>query len=498
MEASCSIILNNVTVQQAGDLLLDRISFTLNAGDHLAVFGASGSGKSLLAKVLKGDLPHTGMIEYKRAGRRVQPVIAYVPAVHPLKDHIPAIDLYDQQRFHTNTTADAVSLTGALLRKGTAASVAQWLEKFQLTHHAHTPLTRLSYGELKKMQLIGHLLAGPDILILDRVFTGLDAKSRKILHTVINQLATEGVTIILITDRHELPASITHFVEMSEGAVINYAPVEKLGFMETMQHRKPDVPLPALKKAYHIGPLIAMKQVNIRSGNTLLLNNINWQVNNGECWLIKGHNGAGKSTLLSLINGDNPQAYAQQISLFGKKRGSGESVWDIKRRIGFVSPELQHFFDGNIPVFQAVGSGLFDTLGLFRKLDETQVQKVNEWLSFFSLQDKAHHPMTALSGGEQRLVLIARALIKDPLMLALDGPCQGLDDNQSGMVVRLLERIHSETGMTLLFISHYEDEVPSCVKHIMELENGHPTLYKKVARPAFATSKKYTLTHRVS
>ncbi|SDD22313.1 ATP-binding cassette domain-containing protein [Niabella drilacis] len=485
MEAYCSIILNNVTAQQAGDLLLDQISFTLHAGEHLAIFGASGSGKSLLAQALKGSLPHTGSIGYKRAGRPVHPVIAYIPAAHPLKNH-------------TASTGDVVTLTGALLKKGKAAEVAQWLERFQLTRQAHTPLTRLSYGELKKMQVIGHLLTHPEILILDRVFTGLDVKSRKVLHTVINQLSTEGVTIILITDRHELPASITHFVEMSEGAVINYAPVEKLGFMTSLLPREPDAPLPLLKKAYHIGPLIAMKQVNIRSGNNLLLNNINWQVNNGECWLIKGHNGAGKSTLLSLINGDNPQAYTQQISLFGRKRGSGESVWDIKRRIGFVSPELQLFFDRDISVFQAVGSGFFDTIGLFRKLDETQTQKVQEWLSFFSLQDKAHHPMTALSGGEQRLVLIARALIKAPLMLALDGPCQGLDDNQSRMVVRLLERIHAETGMTLLFVSHYEDEVPSCVKHIMELENGHPTLYKKVARPAFAASKKYTLTHRVS
>ncbi|MGJ7033584.1 ATP-binding cassette domain-containing protein [Niabella hirudinis] len=484
METYCSIILNNVSVQQAGHLLLDHISFTLNAGEHLAIFGASGSGKSLLAQVLKGSLLHTGSIEYKRSGRPAAPFVAYIPSVHPLENYVAAVK-------------SGATLTETLLHKGPAADVTNWLEKFQLTPRAHAPITRLSYGELKKMQLIDHLLGQPDILILDRIFTGLDVKSRTVLHKVINLLATEGVTIILIADRHELPASITHFAEMAGGTVINYAPVEKLGFMKSVLPREPETPLPSLKKAYHIGPLIGMKQVSIRSGNTLLLNNINWQVNNGECWLIKGHNGAGKSTLLRLINGDHPQAYAQQISLFGRKRGSGESVWDIKRRIGFISPELQHLFDRDISVFEVIGSGFFDTIGLFEKLDEAQALKVKEWLSFFSLQDKARHLMTTLSGGERRLVLLARALIKDPLMLALDGPCQGLDDSQSAMVVRLLERIHAETGMTLLFISHYEDEVPSCVKHIIELENGHPTLYKKIARPAFATSKKYTLTHRV-
>ncbi|WP_211218069.1 ATP-binding cassette domain-containing protein [Niabella aurantiaca] len=476
---------------------MNQISFTLNAGEHLAVFGASGSGKSLLAKALRGALAHTGSVIYKQGNRPVQPVVAYVPAEHPLKNSSPANNFYYQQRF-INTEEGGTTLAEALSVQGDATSVAQWLEKFRLAHRSNIPLVQLSYGELKKMQLIHHLLTRPDILILDRVFTGLDVKGRKILHTVINQLAAGGTTIILITDSHELPASITHFAEMSEGAVINYAPVEKLGFMNSMRPRETEAPLPPLKKAYHIGPLISMKQVNIRCGDTVLLRNMSWQVNNGECWLIKGHNGAGKSILLSLINGDNPQAYTQQISLFGKKRGSGESVWDIKRRIGFVSPELQNFFDRNITIFQAVGSGFFDTIGLFQPLDEAQTQKVNGWLSFFSLGDEAGRLMTSLSGGEQRLVLLARALIKDPLMLALDGPCQGLDDSQSRMVIRLLERIHSETGMTLLFISHYEDEVPSCVKHIMELENGVPTIYKKVARPSIALSKNHALTQSLS
>ncbi|MBZ4188275.1 ATP-binding cassette domain-containing protein [Niabella beijingensis] len=498
MEGYCSIILNHVTVKQSGKSLLNNICFTLEAGEHLAVFGASGSGKSLLAKALKGAIFHTGTIEYKKKGVAVNPIVAYVPAAYPLKARSGVSGFYYRQRFNTCTAGDAATLNTELSQKGDAATITRWLETFQLLHRRNTPLIRLSHGELKKMQLIRHLLTNPDILILDRVFTGLDAKSRKVLHTVLNQLAATGITIILITDSHELPASITHFAEMSNGTVINYTPVEQLGFMKSMQPRKLNASLPSLKKAYHIGPLLSMKDVTIRYGNNTLLNNINWQVNNGECWLIKGHNGAGKSLLLSLINGDHPQAYSQHIYLFGKRRGSGESIWDIKSRIGFVSPELQHFFDPATTIFQAAGSGFFDTIGLFRKLSDAQVQKINEWLSFFSLQDKAQLPLAALSGGEQRLVLIARALIKDPLMLALDEPCQGLDDSQSKMVIQLLDRIHKETGMTLLFISHYEDEVPSCVKNIMELDKGVPTIYKSVAPAAFAKPRHHTLTHRVS
>lgn len=495
MERNFSIILNNVTVQQAGKLLLNNISFILNAGEHLALFGASGSGKTLLAKALKGELFHAGTIAYQRNNEPAKPVVAYVPATHPLKNKSNVADFYYQQRFNTCDAEDAATLTEELLKKGSPESISSWLEQFQLTHRAQTPLIQLSNGELKKMQLISHLLSNPDILILDKVFTGLDVKSRKVLHRVLNQLAANGITLILITDSHELPASITHFAEMAGGAVINYAPVEKLGFMESMQVQQLDAPLPALKKAYHIGPLITMKEVSIRYGSNIILNNINWQVNNGECWQIKGHNGAGKSTLLSLINGDNPQAYSQQIYLFGKKRGSGESIWDIKSRIGFVSPELQNFFDRSTSIAQAVGSGFFDTIGLFRKLNETQTAKVNEWLSFFALKDKANRPLASLSSGEQRLVLIARALIKGPLLLALDEPCQGLDDQQAKMVVQLLERIHRETGMTLLFISHYDDEVPPCVKHVLELNKGVPSVYKKTFPRPIAQSKT-ALTHK--
>ncbi|MBO9618380.1 MAG: ATP-binding cassette domain-containing protein [Niabella sp.] len=485
MEGNFNIILNNVTVKQADKLLLNNISFSLHPGEHLALFGASGSGKSLLAKALQGELFHSGTVTYKKHNEVVQPTIAYIPAA---QDKATGAAGYYQQRFNIGATP-ATTLTEALLKKGDRKAVVGWLEKFQLADRGHTPLLQLSNGELKKMQLIGHLLTQPDILILDNVFTGLDIKSRKALHTVLNQLAAEGITIILITDSHELPASITHFAEMAEGAIVNFAPVEQLGFMQAMQAKKSEGLLPAMKKAYHIGPLISMKNVSVTYDGVTVLNNITWQVNNGACWQIKGPNGAGKSTLLSLINADHPQGYSQQLSLFGKKRGSGESIWEIKSRIGLVSPELQRFFSRSTTVTQAIGSGFFDTIGFFHKLNPVQEQKVREWLSFFALAEKADRRFATLSGGEQRLVLIARALVKDPLLLTLDEPCLGLDNNQAQMVLQLLERIHQETGMTLLFISHYDEEVPPCVKHVLELNKGVASIYEKTVRSSNIRSK---------
>nr|WP_305051423.1 ATP-binding cassette domain-containing protein [Elizabethkingia bruuniana] len=328
------------------------------------------------------------------------------------------------------------------------------------------------------MQLISYLLSSPEILILDKVFTGLDVLSRRELHTIINQLAVENVKIILITDHHNIPDCITHFAEMSDGGIIEYNSINRLSFTETQQTEF-NKPLPIIQNPSVDTPLIRMENVTIQYNNNIILNNINWQVNPGECWQIKGYNGAGKSTLLSLINGDNPQAYSQQIYLFGKKRGSGESIWDIKKKIGFVSPELYNFFDRNTTVEQAIGSGFFDTIGLFRKLNEQQILKVKEWLSFFSLEGKATKLLSFLSSGEQRLVLIARALIKDPVMLALDEPCQGLDDSQITTITHLLEQIHQSSNISMLFISHYDNEVPSCVKHILELNKGVPTISER-------------------
>ncbi|WP_407480174.1 ATP-binding cassette domain-containing protein [Elizabethkingia miricola] len=473
-----SIILKNVSVKRGNDNLLNNIDFTLNSGEHLAILGPSGSGKSLLAMALKGQILHTGTIEYRKNNELAKPKIAYITSTYALKNKSNVSDFYYQQRFNTSDAEDSATLTDELLKKGNTESINKWLERFQLTHRAKAPLIQLSNGELKKMQLISHLLSNPEILILDKVFTGLDVLSRKELHTIINQLASENVKIILITDHHNIPHCITHFAEMSDGDITEYNTINQLNFTEVQQTGF-NKPIPVINSSSIDSPLIRMENVTIQYNNNIILNNINWQVNPGECWQIKGHNGAGKSTLLSLINGDNPQAYSQQIYLFGKKRGSGESIWDIKKKIGFVSPELYNFFDRNTTVEQAIGSGLFDTIGLFRKLNEQQALKVKEWLSFFALESKATKLLSFLSTGEQRLVLIARALIKDPVMLALDEPCQGLDDSQITTITHLLEQIHRNSNISMLFISHYDDEVPSCVKHILELNKGVPTISER-------------------
>jgi molybdate transport system ATP-binding protein len=215
-----------------------------------------------------------------------------------------------------------------------------------------------------------------------------------------------------------------------------------------------------------------MIDTNIIYNGRKILDNINWKVNKGECWNVSGHNGSGKSTLLSLITGDNPQAFANEIYLFDRKKGSGESIWDIKQKIGYVSPELHHYFDAACSCFEVVASGLFDTIGLFRKLNEMQKSIVKEWMSLLHLEQFENRIFKQLSNGQQRLVLLVRALVKNPPLLILDEPCQGLDQEVSASFIALINEVCVRMKKTLVYVSHYEEEIPPCVTYTLKLRQG--------------------------
>jgi molybdate transport system ATP-binding protein len=215
-----------------------------------------------------------------------------------------------------------------------------------------------------------------------------------------------------------------------------------------------------------------LQNVSVAYGDKKILSNINWQINRGDRWLLKGVNGAGKSTLISLITGDHPQAYANNVFLFDKKRGSGESIWDIKKKIGFVSPELHWYFDKTISVYNAIASGFFDTIGVYKKLSDEQHNIVQQWLSFLNLTLKSQFSLSTLSTSQQRLTLLARALVKNPSLLILDEPYQGLDEQQVKDFVALVDALCNQSNKTLIYVSHYDNEIPNCVNSALVLESN--------------------------
>jgi molybdate transport system ATP-binding protein len=216
-------------------------------------------------------------------------------------------------------------------------------------------------------------------------------------------------------------------------------------------------------------PIIEFRQVSVRYGETLALRSLDWTMRRGENWAILGPNGSGKTTLISLVYADNLQAYANDIRLFGKKRGSGESIWEIKQRIGLVSPHLQAGYRLDLRVFDVVVSGFFDSTGLYRRPTEQQQAAAAEWIERLGIADLRDRIFSQLSYGERRLVIIVRALVKNPELLALDEPCQGLDPANRRRVLSMVDCIAFDTPTQILYVTHRRDEMPRCITNVLRL-----------------------------
>jgi len=302
--------------------------------------------------------------------------------------------------------------------------------------------------------------------------------SRKIVGDLIEKRSSVS-TIIVIADIEDAPSTLTYVAELDKGNLKSFAGIKEFqqALPTSFQASRFSDAIPLQENSVEFEVAVRFENVSVAYGEKKIFSNINWEVKRGERWLLKGANGSGKSTLIGLITGDHPQAYANNIFLFDRKRGSGESIWDIKRKVGFVSPELHWYFDKTISIYNTIASGFFDTVGLYRALLPMQHQVVKQWLSFLNLASKASEPLYVLSNSEQRLTLLARALVKNPPLLVLDEPCQGLDEQQVSEFVALIDGLCERMSKTLIYVSHYESEVPGCVDKVMLLENGHEEKY---------------------
>jgi molybdate transport system ATP-binding protein len=464
-----------------------NISFTLNAGEHLLIAGPSGCGKSTLAKAIAGKALNKGSIQLLAQ----HPKTILVEQHYFFKTLSNTNDFYYQQRYNSFDSNDALTVNEELLKiTDDAGQIDKLLNELNLLSRKHDSLLHLSSGEHKRIQLIKAFLEDADVYIFDSPFVGLDVNSRRNVKEIIHKKSSTA-TIIMIADVDDVPACITHVATLEAGKLKKF---ESMG--DHWQHSTENITqannplqpsifignIPLQKNEADFEVAVQLDNINIAYGEKIILKNIYWQINRGERWLLKGANGSGKSTLLSLITGDHPQAYANQVYLFDKKRGSGESIWDIKKKIGFVSPELHWYFDKTISVYHTIASGFFDTMGVYKKLSESQQDTVHQWLTFLQISRKAQFSLSALSTSEQRLVLLARALVKSPSLLILDEPCQGLDEQQVTDFVELVDEICIQSDTTLIYVSHYAGEIPGCINKVMLLEENKQeqnSIYKK-------------------
>lgn len=466
--------IKNLSVTRSNQAILNKVSLTVHKSQQWAIIGHSGSGKTTLAHALTGKIFFSGSIHFDSIESAGKKSIVLVEQQHHFKNLSNTSDLYYQQRFNSFDSEDTATVEMALQQ---LTSKDKWIEQLHLSPLLSKPLIQLSNGENKRLQLVKALSLNPAIILLDNPFIGLDAEGRNTLHTILSNIIKEGIHIVLITSPYEIPACITHIAVLENGSFVWQGPKEQYPADE-LHTKNSSNPLPEILQQIPKSNLpgftnaVNIKNVTVKYGDKTILNNINWTVKRGECWNLSGPNGAGKSTLLSLINADNPQAYANEIYLFDNRRGKGESIWDIKKRIGYVSPELHLFFEQHNTCFEVIASGLFDTIGLFRKLTTVQETIVTQWIKLLQLEELQHRSMFQLSNSEQRMVLLARALIKNPPLLILDEPCQGLDDEQTSFFIQLVDQICTKLDTTLIFVSHYQKDIPKCVTHFLKLENG--------------------------
>jgi len=358
-------------------------------------------------------------------------------------------------------------------------------ERFRITGLLNRGLKYLSTGELRKVLIAEELMGHPDLLILDEPYEGLDEPSRKDLSELIDHLMDQGVQIIMLLNRFsEISERIDNLGYMRDRTLLLKGDRKNILKSEELQrlHHFYDSSLPALpapprtEEALYSGPiLVDMKNIRVSYDGKDILKNLNWQLKRGQHWKVVGPNGVGKSTLLSLITGDNPQAYANNLHLFGRKKGSGETLWEIKKHIGYVSSTLQRDYRVRVSLRIVVISGLYDSIGLYNQYGESEKKLAEEWLKLIKMEHKADSPFQSLSFGEQRLVLIARAMIKHPPLLILDEPCQGLDELNRLMVLKLIDLLAEKGVTTVLHVTHHrEDKIPS-IKKELRLDFGGKT-----------------------
>lgn len=451
----------------------EPISFALYEGEQVAIVGPNGSGKTMLVNTIIGRYPLLmNEVRYdfgEECGRMVYENIHYIAFRDSYGDHDP--NYYYQQRWHSQDVemsptvreqfAPAASEDEARLR-------VSLFSDFAIDTLLDRQMVMLSSGELRRLQIVKALLTAPRVLIIDNPFIGLDAATRDQLQSLLQRLIHErGLQLILVLSRHdEVPRFITHVVPVSDRRVGERfaAAMRRL----TAHANRPCVEaLPrATEAAAHVaGPIIQFRDVTLRYGSRTIFQHLDWEVWQGQRWALRGRNGSGKSALLSLVCADNPQAYACDISLFGHRRGTGESIWDIKRRIGYVSPEMHRAYLKDLPAIEIVASGLHDSVGLYVRPRPEQMGVCLQWMAVFGIEPLAQRTFLTLSSGEQRLVLLARAFVKDPELLILDEPLHGLDSVRREQVRSIIDNFCVRPEKTLIMVTHYPEELPSCITH---------------------------------
>lgn len=438
------------------------INWRLETGQVWAIMGASGSGKSALAAVLagsgditsgtvKGIVENTGIVSLESQAALIER--------ERLRDDSDITDkVYDGTP--VREMLDEVSIDPGLLTRLTSL--------FSLETLLDRGFRKLSTGETRKLLITRALTSKPELLIIDGPFEGLDVQTVPLISEVLQQVSIEIPMVLVINRFDELPEFITHIALLEKGRLKTTVETRNkpaLDLLSQLLHLKttdikiPDaIPGETSPPLNSDEPLVKIRDGSIRYTDNLVFEHLDWRIEPGQHWQLTGPNGSGKTCLLNLITGDHPQCYSNDIFICGYQRGNGESIWDIKQHIGYVSSALQWDYRVSISCKNVIISGFYDSIGLYNKATDLQEEAAAQWLEILGLRDRFRQPFNQCSYGDQRLLLIARAMVKHPHLLILDEPCFGLDDMNRQLVLALIEKICAGSETTVIYVNHHAQD----------------------------------------
>ncbi len=507
---------SNVTLRIRDKPVFSDTSWQIRENEHWAVLGPNGAGKSVLVRSIWGGTPlRSGRIYFQFDGGREEAhpttqknSIGYMS--FELHQHLLEREELQQDlrvyagKHNVTTTAEDIILSapsegGAAPgpRRDKMMGIAAELD---ITHLLGRDMESLSTGEMRKVLIARALVKSPQLLILDEPFDGLDQSFRASFAEYVNRLLAGKTRVILVTHHlEEILPNITHVLLVKNCALYRKGPKETVLTSENMSdlygcpvvvknedgafsasygHSGDSRPCPpavevscAKPLAEVPDPLIEFRDVVVQYGDRVILDHVNWKMRRGENWAILGPNGAGKSTIVGLIAGDHLQAYRNDIMLFGEQRGSGESIWQIKERIGIVSSDLQLRYRKNMDSYDIIASGFYDSIGLYRFPTPEQRRAVDRWVELLGIGKLTGLNFHHLSYGQKRLILLARAMVKSPVLLLLDEPCHGLDIPSREKIHEVIDTI-GRVQAHVLYVTHHPEDMPRCITHVMRLENG--------------------------
>lgn len=446
-------------------------NLTVQPHDFWVVVGGNGSGKTAFSLALQGKLSlYSG--DYENRFQNIQ--------LLSFEQQQKIIEQIFNDRNNDNVSPDDFGLTARQVILNGSSKTAlceEYAEKLHISHLLERPFIQLSTGESRKVLFCQMLVSEPDLLILDEPFEGLDQQSVQYWMLLVSELQQKMALVLIVNRFNDMPDAADHIALLDNLSLIlqgNRAEIEQQAVYSQLKFAEENVNVPLPTSAAPLTVLpentnpFELENVNIQYGEKKILDNLTWTVEPHQHWWIKGPNGAGKSTLLSIITGDHPQSYANKVRLFGRQRGTGETIWEIKKNIGYVSSQLHMDYRVNCSALEVILSGFFDSIGVYQQVPNALQLKAMEWLERLNLAQFAKKPSRSLSWGQQRLLLITRAMVKHPPILILDEPLQGLDGINRKLVKQFIEQLVTNSQTQLLFVSHQDSDAPNCITHLFE------------------------------